>query len=112
MNYFKTRKKYMLNNIFNKANNGPEYFLVAIVFNKKIAEFEIYKFKSNQYTKTILGKIDWVEMKYIEDLSWDELMVITKNIQNIDASNFENWIKNSSECYKYKIFKNIYNIIF
>ncbi len=111
MNYFKTRKKYMLNNIFNMTNNSQEC-VVAIIFNKKIAEYELYKFQSNQYTKTTLGKNDWADKKYLEDLSWDELMDITRSLKKVELANFDNWVKNASDSYKYKILKNIYNAIF
>ncbi len=112
MNYFKTRTKYMLANIFNNANKDSEYVLVAIVFNKRIAEYEIYKFYRNQFSKTELNKNDWSSLKYLEEIAWEDLRKISNSMLLVKATELEEWKHKQQKCYKYKILKNIYNAIF
>ncbi len=112
MNYIKTRKRYMLSNIFNNAIREKKDVLLSVIFNKRIAEYEIYRFESNKYQKSDLNKEEWIEWRYLEDLSWSELYSINQNLIIIAKDEFDNCVKNLRNSYKYKILRNFYNFIF
>lgn len=112
MNYFKTRKKYLLNNIFNKAISNNDLLLMAVVFNKRAAEYEVYRFESNKYKKSFITNEEWTNWEYLEGLSWEQLYNINKNLIVININEYDHFMEDLKKSYKYKTLRNMYNFIF
>lgn len=91
MSFFKTRTKYLIQQIqYQIQNNKPLLSLAIQVKNEKIVVYYLFDYfyqmaviPQNKISENII----WENEKLISELDWNDLLDISKNIQTL--SNFE-----------------------
>ncbi len=82
----------MERNILKDISRHPQKVGFSIIFKSKESPVYVYRFIGNTYVVANLDYLDWSIVKYLNELSWEELKKIRNNIKFIKPQDANKWL--------------------
>jgi hypothetical protein len=92
MGFLENRSRRMEKKIFKDISNNPKKVGFSIIFKSKESPAYVYRFIGNTYVVANLEYLNWSVVKYLNELSWEELKRIRNNITFIKPQDSNKWL--------------------
>ena len=92
MGFFQDRTSKMKNKLVQLMSRHKDEIGLAIIFQNNHIKPRIYRFMGTTYVVGNLDSLMWSDVRYINDLTWDELKKLKGNISFFPKEKVSSWI--------------------